>query len=197
MKRSDLIGIEVVINNADEAKQFSHLCSDYGIYQGDWSGCSYTDGTMRGLVSLDKGTNDSCKLVFTTDTDDEDTMIEFCNLRKVDLYSLLQPEPQFQNGDTVYDEDGVAMMYATVHPLLPDTSVLLNSLGELTAIRTNKLTTKPPVTPKDGEWWMCDIDGNSTAVLPYMKSGWDIYDVKSKNIKPLYRMIRDTNTDTE
>ncbi|CAH9015576.1 hypothetical protein VP142E351_P0055 [Vibrio phage 142E35-1] len=202
MKRSDLIGIEVVINNVDEAKQFSRLCSDYGIYQGDWSCCNYTNGTMRGLVSLDKGTDYSCKLVFTTHVEDEDTTIEFCNLRKVDLHSLLKPEQQFQNGDTVYDEDGNEYVYVAPVPGIKGNSVVVGEFRYFD-MPTTDLTHEKPVTPKDGEWWMCELTDENLEITQIFNnvlrfsSDWEITGYPKNKIKPLYRMIRDTNTDTE
>lgn len=73
----------------------------------------------------------------------------------------------------------------------------------LTAI-TSSLTMKPPVTPKDGEWWMCELtEGhpirNVTAIYNGEHWYWDASFVveHDRGIKPLYRMTRDTNTDSE
>ncbi|QZI87850.1 hypothetical protein SIPHO054v2_p0051 [Vibrio phage 103E44.1] len=108
-------------------------------------------------------------------------------------------QPQFQNGDTVYDTDGSTFMYVISHPLLPCTSILLDSFGVLITIRTSKLTKTPPVTPKDGEWWMCElVDGvpvrNVVAVYNGGHWYWDeSLEVKhDRNAKHLCHMIRDS-----
>ncbi len=91
-KKEDLYGTEFAITNKEEAQALQDLCDSLGIEPGDWSGCQYTGGAMRGLVSFDIGTAHSCKLVFTSKLPDTDTMEEFKLLRKADISEILKEQ---------------------------------------------------------------------------------------------------------
>ncbi len=92
-KKEDLYGTEFAITSKEEAQALQDLCDSLGIKSGDWPGCKYDSGVMRGLVSFDLGTVYSCMLIFTSKLPDSDTMEEFKLLRKTDISEILK-EPK-------------------------------------------------------------------------------------------------------
>lgn len=109
-------------------------------------------------------------------------------------------QPQFQNGDTVYDDDGIELTYVAPHPRHPELSII-TKCEMFIPIRTSKLTKTPPVTPKDGEWWMCELVEKNMEITQTFhnvlrfSNDWEITGYPKNKIKPLYRMIRDNDTE--
>lgn len=112
-------------------------------------------------------------------------------------------KPQFHNGDTVYDENGVSYVYIGLHHKHDMTSVVYHlEAEEYIDVPNNELYSEKPVTPKDGEWWMCELtEGhpirNVIAIYNCEHWYWDASFVveHDRGIKPLYRMIRDTDSE--
>lgn len=127
---------------------------------------------------------------------------EIRNTRTAINNILNQPEPQFQNGDAVYDEDGNEYVYVAPAPGIKGNSVVVGEFRYFD-IPTSDLTSEKPVTPKDGEWWMCELTEENLEITQVFNnvlrfsSDWEITGYPKNKVKPLYRMIRDTDTDSE
>lgn len=142
--------------------------------------CVKVRGIERDIVkSLNPSTQDVKHVVVDCSTDD------------------ILSQPEFQNGDTVYHGDSNSLTYVSHHPTNSELSIVLREGIPLTAI-TSSLTMKPPVTPKDGEWWMCEFKGVHALydVVQFTHDGWEAQPLhQPTDIKPLYRMIRDTDSE--
>jgi hypothetical protein len=113
---------------------------------------------------------------------------------------ISQPEPQFQNDDLVYDIYGNAYAFIGLDHKHRDAAVIYNPESEnFETLPLSELSREKPIIPKEGEWWMCDINRNEmNVVLKFVDRKWyslssnhGVVAMNYNSITPLYRMVRE------